>query len=148
MASLIVRDAKNGKVKEIPLNKRRFTIGKSDWNDLVLPREPIAKEHCVIFFRDDKFQGREFLTDEEWNADVKEAKERNAHLFAGTAERRGFRELPLGEPRLATYPRISLSCFIPRSSSLSRSRSRVPAAGQWADPNRENRPAETPSAGP
>jgi hypothetical protein len=49
----------------------------------------------IPLVRGEEFQGREFLTEEEWNAKVKEAKERNAHLFAGTAERRGFRELPL-----------------------------------------------------
>lgn len=49
----------------------------------------------IPLVRGEEFQGREFLTDEEWNAKVQDAKERNAHLFAGTAERRGFRELPL-----------------------------------------------------
>ena len=49
----------------------------------------------IPLVRGEEFQGREFLTDEEWNAKVREAKERNAHLFSGTAERRGFRELPL-----------------------------------------------------
>src|SRR3954454_17072726 len=63
MPSLIVRDSKNGGVKEIPLRKRRFTIGKSDWNDLVLPRETIAREHCVIFFRDDAFLVRDLSGD-------------------------------------------------------------------------------------
>ena len=47
MASLIVRDSKNGRVKEIELNKRRFTIGKSDWNDLVLPRESVSRTSVV-----------------------------------------------------------------------------------------------------
>jgi pilus assembly protein CpaF len=63
MPSLIVRDSRNGRVKEIPLRKRRFTIGKSDWNDLVLPRETIAREHCVIFFRDDAFLVRDLSGD-------------------------------------------------------------------------------------
>jgi pilus assembly protein CpaF len=63
MPSLIVRDSRNGRVKEIPLRKRRFTIGKSDWNDLVLPRESIAREHCVIFFRDDAFLVRDLSGD-------------------------------------------------------------------------------------
>jgi pilus assembly protein CpaF len=63
MPSLIVRDSKNGRVKEIPLRKRRFTIGKSDWNDLVLPRETIAREHCVIFFREDAFLVRDLSGD-------------------------------------------------------------------------------------
>ena len=51
----------------------------------------------IPLVRGEEFQGREFLTDEEWNAKVREAKERNAHLFSGTAERRGFRELPLND---------------------------------------------------
>jgi pilus assembly protein CpaF len=46
---LVIRDSRNGKVKEISLNRSRFTIGKSDWNDLVLPRKSISREHCVIF---------------------------------------------------------------------------------------------------
>lgn len=55
MPSLIVRDVKNGRVKEIELTKRRFTIGKSDWNDLVLPRDSVSREHCVLFERGDAF---------------------------------------------------------------------------------------------
>ena len=55
MPSLIVRDVKNGRVKEIELTKRRFTIGKSDWNDLVLPRDSISREHCVVFERGDAY---------------------------------------------------------------------------------------------
>jgi pilus assembly protein CpaF len=51
--SLIVRDQKNGRVKEIELQKRRFTIGKSDWNDLVLPRDSVSREHCVVFQKDE-----------------------------------------------------------------------------------------------
>jgi pilus assembly protein CpaF len=46
---LVIRDSRNGKVKEISLNRSRFTIGKSDWNDLVLPRKTISREHCMIF---------------------------------------------------------------------------------------------------
>lgn len=53
MPSLIVRDQKNGRVKEIELAKRRFTIGKSDWNDLVLPREGVSREHCVVFAKEE-----------------------------------------------------------------------------------------------
>jgi pilus assembly protein CpaF len=53
--SLIVRDVKNGRVKEIELAKRRFTIGKSDWNDLVLPRDLVSREHCVLFERGESF---------------------------------------------------------------------------------------------
>ncbi|MDF1660223.1 MAG: ATPase, T2SS/T4P/T4SS family [Planctomycetota bacterium] len=49
MPILVIRDSRNGKVKEISLNRSRFTIGKSDWNDLVLPRKTISREHCVIF---------------------------------------------------------------------------------------------------
>jgi pilus assembly protein CpaF len=63
MPSLIVRDSRSGRVKEIPLRKRRFTIGKSEWNDLVLPVDTIAKEHCVIFFRDDVFLVRDLSAD-------------------------------------------------------------------------------------
>jgi pilus assembly protein CpaF len=59
MPSLIVRDVKNGRVKEIDLSKRRFTIGKSDWNDLVLPRESVSREHCVLFLRDDVYHLRD-----------------------------------------------------------------------------------------
>ena len=55
MPSLIVRDVKNGRVKEIELTKRRFTIGKSDWNDLVLPRDSVSREHCVVFERGDSY---------------------------------------------------------------------------------------------
>lgn len=55
MPSLIVRDVKNGRVKEIELTKRRFTIGKSDWNDLVLPRDLVSREHCVLFERGEAF---------------------------------------------------------------------------------------------
>lgn len=55
MPSLIVRDVKNGRVKEIELTKRRFTIGKSDWNDLVLPRDAVSREHCVLFERNESF---------------------------------------------------------------------------------------------
>jgi len=53
--SLIVRDVKNGRVKEIELTKRRFTIGKSDWNDLVLPRDSVSREHCVLFQREEDY---------------------------------------------------------------------------------------------
>jgi pilus assembly protein CpaF len=53
MASLIVRDSKNGRVKEVELAKRRFTIGRSDYNDLVLPRDSVSREHCVLLERDD-----------------------------------------------------------------------------------------------
>lgn len=49
MPILVIRDSRNGKVKEISLNRSRFTIGKSDWNDLVLPRKTISREHCMIF---------------------------------------------------------------------------------------------------
>jgi pilus assembly protein CpaF len=52
MPSLIVRDTKNGRVKEVDLQKRRFTVGRSDWNDLVLPRDSVSREHCVIFEKD------------------------------------------------------------------------------------------------
>jgi len=55
LPSLIVRDVKNGRVKEIELAKRRFTIGKSDWNDLVLPRDSVSREHCVLFERGESF---------------------------------------------------------------------------------------------
>lgn len=55
MPSLIVRDVKNGRVKEIELTKRRFTIGKSDWNDLVLPRDSVSREHCVLFERKEAY---------------------------------------------------------------------------------------------
>ena len=53
MPSLLVRDTKSGKVKEVDLQKRRFTIGKSDWNDLVLPRDGVSREHCAVFQKDD-----------------------------------------------------------------------------------------------
>ncbi|MCO5168580.1 MAG: Flp pilus assembly complex ATPase component TadA [Planctomycetes bacterium] len=55
MASLIVRDTKNGRVKEVELAKRRFTVGRSDWNDLVLPRDSVSREHCVVFEKDGGF---------------------------------------------------------------------------------------------
>ncbi|MGE0706453.1 MAG: ATPase, T2SS/T4P/T4SS family [Planctomycetota bacterium] len=55
MPSLIVRDVKNGRVKEIELSKKRFTIGKSDWNDLVLPRDDVSREHCVLFQKDEAY---------------------------------------------------------------------------------------------
>ena len=55
MPSLIVRDSKNGRVKEIQLTKRRFTIGSSDYNDLVLTRDGVAKEHCVLVEKDGAF---------------------------------------------------------------------------------------------
>jgi pilus assembly protein CpaF len=47
--SLIVRDTKNGRVKEVDLAKRRFTVGRSDMNDLVLPRDSVSREHCAVF---------------------------------------------------------------------------------------------------
>ena len=53
MPSLIVRDSKNGRVKEVELSKRRFSIGRSDHNDLVLPRDSVSREHCVLMERDD-----------------------------------------------------------------------------------------------
>lgn len=59
MPSLIVRDVKNGRVKEIELTKRRFTIGKSDWNDLVLPRDGVSREHCVVFLRSNSYHLRD-----------------------------------------------------------------------------------------
>lgn len=55
MPILMIRDSRNGKVKEIPLNRSRFTIGKSDWNDLVLPRKTISREHCMIFRKGSKY---------------------------------------------------------------------------------------------
>ena len=55
MASLIVRDTKNGRVKEVELQKRRFTIGRSDFNDLVLPRDEVSREHCVVLEKDGAF---------------------------------------------------------------------------------------------
>ncbi|MCW8140039.1 MAG: Flp pilus assembly complex ATPase component TadA [Planctomycetota bacterium] len=55
MASLLVRDTKNGRVKEVDLAKRRFTVGRSDWNDLVLPRDSVSREHCVVFEKDGAF---------------------------------------------------------------------------------------------
>ena len=59
MPSLIVRDVKNGRVKEIELSKRRFTIGKNDLNDLVLSREGVSREHCVLFLRGDDYHVRD-----------------------------------------------------------------------------------------
>lgn len=59
MPSLIVRDVKNGRVKEVELSKRRFTIGKSDFNDLVLPRDGVSREHCVLIQRDDGYELRD-----------------------------------------------------------------------------------------
>lgn len=55
MPILMIRDTRNGKVKEIPLSASRFTIGKSDWNDLVLPRKTISREHCVIYRKGAKY---------------------------------------------------------------------------------------------
>jgi len=52
MPTLIVRDQKNGRVKEVELEKRRFTIGRSDYNDLVLPRDSVSREHCVLIERE------------------------------------------------------------------------------------------------
>ena len=59
MASLIVRDTKNGKVKELELQKRRFTIGRSDFNDLVLPRDEVSREHCVLIEKDGGYMLRD-----------------------------------------------------------------------------------------
>jgi pilus assembly protein CpaF len=59
MPSLIIRDVRNGRVKEIDLTKKRFTIGKSDFNDLVLPREGVSREHCVLFLRQDTYHLRD-----------------------------------------------------------------------------------------
>ena len=59
MPSLIVRDTKNGRVKEVELTKRRFTVGRSDWNDLVLPRDSVSREHCVLFEKDGAFYVRD-----------------------------------------------------------------------------------------
>ncbi|MEZ6188934.1 MAG: ATPase, T2SS/T4P/T4SS family [Planctomycetota bacterium] len=65
MPSLIVRDSKNGRVKEIQLTKRRFTIGSSDYNDLVLTRSGVAKEHCVLVQKDDGFVLRDLTIKKE-----------------------------------------------------------------------------------
>jgi len=65
MASLIVRDSKNGRVKEIQLTKRRFTIGSSDYNDLVLSRSGVAKEHCVLVEKDGGFVLRDLTKKKE-----------------------------------------------------------------------------------
>jgi len=53
--TLIVIDSRNGRRKEIPLSRSRFTVGKSDQNDLVLPRKSISREHCVIFRKKDQY---------------------------------------------------------------------------------------------
>lgn len=51
----MIRDNRNGNVKEIPLNRSRFTVGRSDYNDLVLPRKAISREHCVIYRKGAKY---------------------------------------------------------------------------------------------
>jgi pilus assembly protein CpaF len=78
MPVLMIRDSRNGKVKEISLEqRRRFTIGKSDWNDLVLPRKSISREHCVIFRRGARYLLRDLgstagtvLDDQSFDGDV------------------------------------------------------------------------------
>src|SRR5262245_60738507 len=53
MPTLLIRDNKSGKVKDLELTKRRFTVGKSEFNDLVLQRESVSREHCTIIQKDD-----------------------------------------------------------------------------------------------
>ncbi|MBI4576301.1 MAG: Flp pilus assembly complex ATPase component TadA [Planctomycetes bacterium] len=55
VSALLIRDSRDGKTKRILLNKTKLTIGKKEGNDLVLPRKSVSREHCVIFFYNNKF---------------------------------------------------------------------------------------------
>ncbi|MEZ5739612.1 MAG: FHA domain-containing protein [Burkholderiaceae bacterium] len=51
-----------GPVREVPLDKDRWMIGRGDWNDLTLDHRSVSAEHAVIIRQGNRYQVRDLLS--------------------------------------------------------------------------------------